>query len=277
MVTPGGERPLTFAARVDGDEVVVEASCPCGAAVRQAIAGSELHGDDRGRWGDADANAARLRAVAYALEAAGCSHAYHDPRVVTPCLFRPARPRAGEMREWRDELGAVGVAEAWEALASRGAIPMDWIDDDARRFAGEGGALGAWPGELATALAVAADVAGVRSAEALARELVWRTREHGLAQPRRVAWRAVDPAFWRPGRGWFLAEGTAVALGATRPVATVPPWWDLARFDVDGADAWRALGVAAPNPFEPLAALWLLGYAVDRVDDEAVVIATPAL
>lgn len=270
-------RPLTFSARVDGDEVLIDARCPCGVSVRQAIAGAELHGDDRALWGDADAHAARLRAVAYALEAAGCPHAYHDPRVVTPCLFRPSRPQAAVVREVRDELGAVGVAEAWETLASRGAIPMDWIDDDGRRFAGEGGAVAAWPCDLATAFAVASDIAGARSAEALARELVWRMRELGLPQPRRVAWRAVDPAFWRPGRGWFLTGELALVMGATPPAATAPPWWDLARFDVDGADAWRGVSEKVPNPFEPLAALWLLGYAVDLVNDDAVVLATPAL
>jgi hypothetical protein len=276
VVTAGAPR-LAFVARVERDDVVIEARCACGAAARQALDARGLHGDDRARWADADAHAARLRAVAYAMEAAGCPHAFHDPRIVTPCLFRPSRPRAGALREAAGDLGAVGGAEAWEALASRGMVPMAWVDDDARRFVGDDGALSAGPADFAAAAAVAADVDGVVLAEALARELVWRLRDLGLPQPRRLAWRAVDPSFWRPRRGWYLTDELARRARVAPPAAAAPPWWDLARFDVERADAWGSEPGAGPNPFEALAALWLLGYAVDYVSDEAVVLAAPAL
>lgn len=273
MVSPR----LEFTAQLDGDLARIAATCACGVTVRTSIGARELHGEDRSRWDGADARAERLRAMAYAMEAASCSHALHDLRVVTPCLLRPSRSRAAAVVDAAADLAHARGAEAWEALASRGLIPMEWLDDDSRRFVRADGALAAEPEDFASAAVLAVDVEGARRAEAVARELVWRMRELGLPQPARVAWRRVDPAFWTPRRGWYLSPTLATVTGRPAPPSASPPWWDLARFDLEGVDAWRDIGGAGPNPFEPLAALWSLGYAVDAIDARAVVLAMPPL
>lgn len=263
-----------------GDRTVrITARCTCGSSVDGTLDAPARLGDDPARWRDADAHATTLRAAARALEAEGCVHAWHDARMVTPCLLRPSRPRRDEALAAVADLDVAQGPEAWETLAARGWIPMEWVGDDARRFVTSFGTHDVAPSTRDEAAALAADVDGVRRAEDLARELLSRMRPFGLAQPPRVAWRVVDPSFWSPRRGWYLTPALprtfGDAVGVVPSGGASPPWWDLARFDVAWADGWHRIADAPPNAVEPLAALWMLGYALDAVTDDAVVLAAP--
>lgn len=90
-----------------------------------------------------------------------------DPAVVAlPDV--PGKPMQG----WPfRELACDGPADAWELLAARGLIPMDWVDDPRRRFLADGGPGVPHPPTVLGAVLLASDTAGVLRAEALAREL----------------------------------------------------------------------------------------------------------
>lgn len=260
-------------------EVRLAARCTCGVFVERVADVRALYGPRPSQWRGDDARATTLRALARVLEGDGCVHAWHDARMVTPCLFRPTR-RDEALDDARD-LAATTGAEAWETLAARERVPMAWVGDDTRRFVALADALDASPASPDDALVFAADVDGVARAEDLARELLSRMRVFGLPQPSRVAWRVVDPAFWTPRRGWHLTSALPAAMASAVGVATPddasPPWWSLARFDVSWADAWSRAPDGLPNAMEPLAAIWMLGYALDAVTDDVAVLVAPRL
>lgn len=262
-------------------EVRLAARCTCGVRVERVADARDLYGRRASQWRGDDARAITLRTLARVLEADGCVHAWHDARMVTPCLFRPTRTRCDEALDDARDLAAVTGAEAWETLAARERIPMAWVGDDARRFVVDPDALDVAPASPDDALAFATDVDGVARAEDLARELLSRMRAFGLPQPPRVAWRVVDPAFWTPRRGWHLTAALpaarASAVGVATPDDASPPWWSLARFDVSWADAWSRAPDGLPNAMEPLAAIWMLGYALDAVTDDVAVLVAPRL
>ncbi len=103
-----------------------------------------------------------------------------------------------------DEYEAAAVA--WEALAARGLIPMDWCDDPRRQFAtvpapvwcarcGRGGCAHSFeqrrrvPWRLRDCAVFASDPEGVRAAEALAEQLC---REAGEAFDAGVSWATLE-------------------------------------------------------------------------------------
>lgn len=129
--------------------------------------------------------------------------------------------RAGAWPRW-DEAGRpvwnsrrrfADARAAWEALATAGVIPLEWVDDPARAFVdvarlADGRPrvplVAAWPfvrshpPTVAAAVALASDPRAVATAEAIARELAGDTA-------RRVAWRVAAPR----------AVATLAPLGAT--------------------------------------------------------------
>jgi hypothetical protein len=101
-------------------------------------------------------------------------------------ILRPDRPRLAEAQA--AVAGITDPREAWETLAIRDVIPASWVNDPGRKFA-RAGKHGA-PGDLSTAVALAADPEGVAAAEALAVEFAHRLEVWcpGSAS-RRVVWR----------------------------------------------------------------------------------------
>lgn len=179
-----------------------------------------------------------------------------------PGVLRPARARLVDavacvmgdelpaLGDWlQDPLAALlaasplSPAEAWEALAARGVIPLEWVTawdtespcphgrhdllrnhwrTDApctacyvaraprRIFRGdEGSAAGAHPPTVAACVALAADAANVLAAEALAREAVARLALWGAPQPARVEWRV---GAWDVGRSVWALRSAVYAL-----------------------------------------------------------------
>lgn len=212
--------------------------------------------------------------------------------------FRPSRPQLAASRalvaETRDP------AEAWEALAARGLIPVDRVDDPRRSFVAEpprgaklqvrpgGAAYSARPPDVATAALLAADPEGVARAESLAWELAARLRPWGVA-PATVAWRVAASPRREDSWGMPGAFLDAVLEGAGADMWTdAPPPSALGAFDAvlsSGTEAFEAAwdawfselattaGLAAP--FEPLMELWRTGYLLDRVDPDALVLVAP--
>lgn len=166
------------------------------------------------------------------------------------------------------------VAEVWEALA-----PPRWIGASERTFRihgmspeGKGS-----PSSLMAAVCLCADVVGVESAEAIAREIAAAC---GVRGDVRVTWEVM-------GRAEITTSGT-------------PPWWGRPdqRFGFPPLDmqpgAWmarlpsaiwynftgwvgRARGVVPPTAIAPLMALHRLGYALGGVSDARVTLRCPAL
>lgn len=125
-------------------------------------------------------------------------------------------------------------AELWEALATRGVIPLEWVTAwdtkspcghrwrdilrdvwrtdapcpecvraraPARIFDhGEGCYPAEWPRNVAACVALASDPVGITQAEALAREAVARLAPWGAPQPHRVVWRV---GAWDAQRSWL--------------------------------------------------------------------------
>ena len=216
-------------------------------------------------------------------------------------VFRPARPgRDAALAVEADRAGA-HPAEVWEAMAARELITLAWVDDPDRRFA-----QGESPRELTLSphpvcsgccVAFAADVANVLAAEALARECVARLVPFGGPSPRTVAWRAsVGRSLWETMPGTGAAESAARAEVRDRLVGVSPstdlladayrPSLTLARLHQRYAVLWpQAVPTAriryghyaehAGNPFEPLVAIWALGYQLELITAEAIVMRAP--
>lgn len=120
--------------------------------------------------------------------------------LVTPSAVQLPHARDAQAAAWPFDAPAVTEpAEAWQLLATRGLIPLAWIEDPRRGFdvivehAGwwswEPTALPHPPSVLACVL-LAADVPGVLTTEAIARELAgadavrWRVLPHARARQR---------------------------------------------------------------------------------------------
>lgn len=151
--------------------------------------------------------------------------------------WRPAERNDDAVRACLD--GHTQVAEAWEALASRGVIPLRWTDAPTRRFlAGSHGesmpraeavgfvralvaqgavvtgvakaregwlhvqwrTVAALPPSLAAVARLACDVDGVERAEGLVDEAASRLRPFGYASPERHVWTFADARTRRDAR-----------------------------------------------------------------------------
>ncbi len=166
------------------------------------------------------------------------------------------------------------VAEVWEALA-----PPRWIGTNERTFRSRGTSPEgkASPSSLMAAVCLCADVVGVESAEALAREIAAACGARGDV---RVTWEVL-------GRTEVATRGTPPWSGRPDQRFGFPPvnvpagdwmerlpsaiWYNFTGW------MWRARGVVPPATIAPLVALHRLGYAVGGVSDARVTLRCPAL
>jgi hypothetical protein len=158
---------------------------------------------------------------------------------LTARVFAPERPRLEEARSAVE--GVEDAAEAWEMLAARGLIPAEWMGDGERVFAddgpppaladrgfsghpthaavlrylSEGPLLCDGPPTVLAAWTLGSDVAGMTTAERVAREAVRLLAPWGAPQPSRVCWRIVDPAEWDTQPGDYRHMPAAVAVGCS--------------------------------------------------------------
>ncbi len=255
-------------------------------------------------------------------------------------VLTPHRPQRDAVIEALT--GVDAPDEAWEVLAARELIPVDWLSAGARQVTVTGVRCDLCtvdfmgharecervnvPATVAAAATLAADPAGVSAAETLARLCFERLYGDTAASEPRVLWRvgaseacsplgekrpgaakarAPKPGLWEcfaPFRKAFSARvGTAVPKGYRRwkdgmiiPeyvsdsyasyqatsafVVMNQPW--IQALERDAVNHWSwALSVREkrPNPFTPLCEVWALGYAVELVDDETVLLFAPAL
>ena len=147
-------------------------------------------------------------------------------------LLRPARPQL------REALTAVAghtfVAAAWEAMATRGFVPSEWVGDPRRMFrqplhfgtpetyilAGSDGG----PPTFEIAALVGSDAATMAAVEVLAHDLAKRLRPWGAPAPLGVVWTFVDRATWVPGaRDGSLHAVTFAAWRAWNALPEPPP------------------------------------------------------
>lgn len=183
--------------------------------------------------------------------------------------------------------------EAWELLASCDLVPFSWIGDLTRCFEDEtanDATSSPQPTSLRSAITIAADIAGVLRAEAVAQELMARLANFGGAVPGIIRWRVVEPSRWQSSRVGIYTESLSNALDdmLNKPVkfAKGTPWWDLAAKDAEYATVWdaasdtrdeKSVAAIAANPLDPLLSLWLLGYSVDALTDEACTLIAPGV
>lgn len=183
-------------------------------------------------------------------------------------------------------------AEVWETLVVRGWIPDEWVSDPQRRYGNWCTFCGALGFRLESgvpetcaicegatferspapgrplAIALASDVAGVRAAEALAREFLERLRPLGVSAGSEVSWR-------------YGSRSMQVALRQWRYLGATVRWpfagYARQSFEVAVQVDERAARESAwePDPFDPLFRLYELGYAVDTVLRGGVVLAAP--
>lgn len=206
-------------------------------------------------------------------------------------LLRPDRPRLAEARA--AVAGVTDVAEAWARLRAAGMIPpravtsrgvyRDVAVDPARRWRpygtrvdGDGDAL---PDTLDEAVTLAADPDGMARAARLACALApdasarWRVHVAGARVVTAPTARAIE-AVERRAEVRLDATPEMAALLASRPRAW--PWLlPLARVAVAAryVDADDALATT----LRACAAVLALGYAVERVTPDEVVLVTPSL
>ncbi len=179
-------------------------------------------------------------------------------------LFRPIRARLEAARDAvRDQLDP---AEAWETLAARGVVDPSWISDGERVFAEDevppglargdraqpsyegvkqylenGPRLCDLPPTVEFAALLASDVAGVETAERVARESVRRLKPWGCPQPTQVAWRLIHPEKWETQPGDFRHMVAALAVGfAFRPLESSLQQFIRAKRYSFGTPEWRA-------------------------------------
>jgi hypothetical protein len=257
-------------------------------------------------------------------------------------LLAPNRPREAAVRAALE--GVTEPDEAWEILAAREVVPVEWTSAGARQvvvdkvacelcadrvaFMGhaEGCERANVPATVTAAATLAADPEGVVAAETLARLAFERLYGETAARPPQVLWRVgalfgcfpvadrrpgksraksakpgawetakvftdalsvrgeyeVPPGYVRYGSNMIVASNIPEPYRATwaRPGFQVvnSPW--VSAFAADAVNHWSwALSVREkrPNPFTPLCEVWLLGYAVDHIDEDMIVLFAPTL
>lgn len=260
-------------------------------------------------------------------------------------LLNPSRPQLDAVREAVD--GIEAADEAWEVLAARELIPVEWTTSTTRQIVCDGlrcaecgervefightrdCSVASVPATVAAAATLACDPTGVAAAEALARTSFERMYGDTAADEARLMWRvgllqscgpiaekrpgaarakSAKPGTWEEFRRFRDALGTRTGEPVppgfrhwknglyvrdnermwngdyqpwqARPIFEInhPYWVQAVQRDVVNHWSW-ALSVREkkPNPFTPLCEVWALGYAVDHVDDETIVLYAPQI
>jgi hypothetical protein len=264
----------------------------------------------------------------------------HSAESLAQQVLAPRRPQREAVIEALR--GVEAPDEAWEVLAARELIPVDWLSAGARQvtvtgvrcdvctadFMGHAREceLANVPATVAAAATLAADPAGISAAETLARlcferlygdtaasepRMLWRVGASdecsplGERRPGAAKARAPKPGLWesfgafrkafsaRLGsvlpkgyRRWkdglivpeYVSDSYASYQAKSPFEVTHQPW--IHALERDAVNQWSwALSVREkrPNPFTPLCEVWALGYAVELVDDETLLLFAPAL
>jgi hypothetical protein len=185
-------------------------------------------------------------------------------------------------------------AMAWQALAERGIIPADWVDDPDRRFIRDPGdayraelptrdpmqaPIEPHPSTVAACVLYASDVSGIRAAEAAARDLAARLAPWDAPICDQVRWWTI-PAnrylFASTDTRPFVNYALLFAAGALWRASPDRKWPRMFGQANEYAEVWSALAAAGarvpegrlvdrpfselPNPFEALAAIEATGY-----------------
>jgi hypothetical protein len=168
---------------------------------------------------------------------------------------RMLRPRARSLDAARSALkGVTDGEEAWEVLAARGIIPLDWPGDGSRSFRGRtrdprgrpARSSTRHPPDVASALALGSDPDGVLAAERLAREFAATLGDWDVQEPTHFAWEVLDR------RGMFDAlrgpwPGALERALRRIPLTTPERAWAEGRAaaaaSVEGQDAYVPAGL----------------------------------
>jgi hypothetical protein len=139
-------------------------------------------------------------------------------------LGRPERPRLAEARAAVEH--CTNPQDAWETLAARGLIPLEWLAPGRRWFLPEypprndvQSAMSDRPRSVEDCVAFASDYAAIHAAEALAREMSHALSVWGATAPTILCWRVAR----RPLIGAFAkpfvtpADAARGALGLDAP------------------------------------------------------------
>lgn len=273
----------------------------------------------------------------------------HDPRRTDKILgisldeaaarfLNPERPNLLAVEEVLTE--DIDPAEAWELLAARELIPIEWTSAGARQIHVDGQrckdcddrspyighALDCEqknsPPTLMAALTLAANPEAVAAVEALAREAFQRIVGSDYSFPP-IVWRVTTPSrraplsAQRPGRnlrkssrgpsfsvfdpwqkvllvredyhpppGYLRGPNGKLVNAAGNRVTfnnrqsgyygTHQSWIAGAITDIQHHWGWAlAARETRPNPFTPLVEAWLLGYSIEVVDEDAIVLFAP--
>jgi hypothetical protein len=168
---------------------------------------------------------------------------------------RMLRPRTPSLEAARRALDGVNDgAEAWEVLAARGLIPLEWAGDGGRSFRGRARdprgrpvrSSTRHPPDVASALALGANPDGVLAAERLAREFAATLGAWDVLEPTHFAWEVLDRrAMFDAFRGpWPVALERALRR---IPLSTPERAWAEGRAaaasSVEGPDAYVPAGL----------------------------------
>lgn len=117
---------------------------------------------------------------------------------VSKGLMKPARNHVAALYAALE--GVSDGEEAWEVLAARALIPIEWAGDESRSF--RGGTRDRWgrvrratvasPPDVPSAVTLAADPDGVLAAERLTREFASSLRAWGQREPTHFEWSVLD-------------------------------------------------------------------------------------
>jgi hypothetical protein len=156
---------------------------------------------------------------------------------------RVCAPDRAQLSRAREALaGIVAPREALECAVANGLCPVDWLDSDARAFGGKLFSPRRVPHSVDTVLALVSDVAGVTTAEALAREAVVRA----------AAWspliRTDGPVYWKQSRGDRRPLG--VRSNGRPPLPTMLPLFAVGQ---TRTDVWQRVidAIETPAPAQP--------------------------
>lgn len=139
-----------------------------------------------------------------------------EARELVRRVLRPTRPKDAAARECARD--ARDVRELWESLVAREVVPAEWAASDRRAFHAVNREVSEIPPTVDAALALAADPAGIITAEASAREFAALLYEGRSGAPDAVVWSCAPPGTMvfspqRPG---------AALLAQTRQPAQAP-------------------------------------------------------